>query len=302
MATVGLSKPYYAIYDANNGNPTYSNGGRLGKATELSLELDDTEANILYADNGPAESDNQFTGGTLSVSTDDLLPAPMLGVLGLTLQAMSLPEATTPAPQWIVFDDNQVIPYIGFGGILKAKQNGVVKWIAVVLLKVQFRNPGVAAVTQGETIEWQTKTLTGTVMRSDGPTHKWQLMSTPMDTEADAEAAIKQVLNIPDDVEPTLGTLTLTSAAGTAAGTTNITITPPLTYGNSYVYQVGAEVTLPSTYGEDMATEGWTPWNGMAPITAESGNNIGVVEINSAGQAVAAGQTAVTVNPGGVGG
>ena len=299
MATVGLSKPYYAIYNLNSGNPTYSNGGKLGKATELTLELDDAEANILYADNGPAESDNQFTGGTLTVTTDDLLPAPMLGVLGLLMQAMSIPEATTPAPQWIVFDDNQVIPYVGFGGILKAKQNGVVKWIAVVLLKIQFNNPGVSAVTQGGTIEWQTKTLTAAVMRDDSATHRWQMMSTPMDTEADAEAAIKQILNIPDEGESTLGTLTLISAAGTESGTTNITVTPALTYGNSYVYQVGSAVILPSTYGEDMIEEGWTPWNGMAPITAESGNEIGIVEIDAAGGAVAAGETTVVVNPSG---
>lgn len=299
MATIGLSKPYYAIYNANSGSPTYSSGGKLGKAIELILELDDTEANILRADNGPAESDNQFTGGTMSVSTDDILPAPMLGVLGLKLQAMSLPEASTPAPQWIVYDDSQVIPYVGFGGILKAKQDGVVKWIAVVLLKVQFSNPGVSAVTQGETIEWQTKTLSGVVMRDDSPTHRWQLQSTPMDTEADAEAAIKQVLNIQDPPEPTLGTLTLASAAGTAPNTTNVTVTPALTYGHAYVYQVGADVTLPTEYGEDMLTGDWTPWNGMAPITAASGDNVGVVEINASGLAVAAGKTTVTINSGG---
>lgn len=298
MATIGLSKPYYALYNPNSGNPTYSGGGKLGKATELTLELDDAESNILYADNGPAESDNQFTGGSLSVSTDDLLPAPMLAVLGLKLQAMNLPNAVTPSPQWLVYDDDQEIPYVGFGGIMKAKQSNVVKWIAVVFLKIQFSNPGVSAVTQGETIEWQTKTLSANVMRDDGPKHRWQMMSTPMDTEADAEAAIKQVLNIQDAGEPTLGTLTVTSAAGTASGTTNVTVTPALTYGNSYVYQVGADITLPTTYGEDMIEEGWTPWNGMAPITAENGNKIGVVEIDAAGGAVAAGETTVTANTG----
>ena len=68
---------------------------------------------------------------------------------------------------------------MGFGGIIKAKQSGVTKWIAVVLTKIQFANPGINAVTQGETIEWQTKELTATVMRDDSTKHKWQMQSTP---------------------------------------------------------------------------------------------------------------------------
>ena len=82
MATIGLSKPYYAVYNYNgSGQPTYSNGGVLGKATEMSLSLDAGDANILYADNGPAESDNQFTGGSYSITTDDLLPEPISSLL-----------------------------------------------------------------------------------------------------------------------------------------------------------------------------------------------------------------------------
>lgn len=65
MATIGLSKPYYALYQESGGTVTYSGGGLIGKATEMSLELEGADANILYADNGPAESDNQFAGGTV---------------------------------------------------------------------------------------------------------------------------------------------------------------------------------------------------------------------------------------------
>ena len=65
-----------------------------------------------------------------------------------------------------------------------------------MLPKIQFANPGISAVTQGETIEWQTKELTATVMRDDTADHSWQWMSTPLDTEAEAEAAIQNVLDI----------------------------------------------------------------------------------------------------------
>lgn len=291
MATIGLSKPYYAIYNENGGVPTYSGGGLIGKATEMTLELEGAEANVLYADNGPAESDNQFAGGSLTLSTDDLLPEPMLAILGLKQEAMDIDEITTSSPQWIVYDDDQDIPYVGFGGIIKAKQNNVTKWIAVVLTKIQFANPGVTAVTQGETIEWQTKELTANVMRDDSAKHRWQMMSTPMDTEEDAEAAIKKILNITNP-SPTLGVLTVSSAEGQEIGDTKITVSPAITYGNHYLYQVGTSITLPTAYGESVA-EGYTPWNGMADITAANGQEIGIVEADAENKAAAAGKTTV---------
>lgn len=296
MAKIGLSKPYYAIYNNTGNNVTYTGGGLIGKATELNLELEGADANILYADNAAAESDNQFAGGTLTLSTDDLMPTPMLAILGLKQQPMDLDGASTASPQWLVYDDDQVIPYIGFGGIVKKQINNVTKWVAVVLTKIQFSNPGLDAVTQGETIEWQTTELTATVMRDDSAKHVWQMQSTPMDTEADAEAAIKKALNITDP-NPTLGTLTVSSAAGSESGETKITVAPAITYGNHYVYKTDTAVTLPSSYGEDVS-EGWTAWNGMDDIAATSGNEIGIVEADAAGKAVAAGKTTVTVNGG----
>ena len=295
MATIGLSKPYYAIY-SNDGNiVTYSNGGLIGKATELTLELEEGDSNNFYADNAVAETDNQFSGGTITLSTDDLLPAPMLAILGLKQEAMDVDGVTTASPQWIVYDDDQAIPYVGFGGIIKAKQSGQTKWIAVVFNKIQFANPGISAVTQGETIEWQAKELTATVMRDDSVKHGWQMQSTPMDTEADAEAAIKDALNITNP-NPTLGTLTVSSAAGSESGETEITVAPPITYGNHYVYQVSAEVTLPAAYGEDVSS--WTAWNGMSAIQATTGQEIGVVEADASNKAVKAGKATVTAKEG----
>lgn len=296
MATIGLSKPYYAIYNENGGNPTYAEGALIGKATEMTLELEGADANVLYADNGPAESDNQFAGGTLTISTDDLLPDPMLAILGLKAEAMDLDGTATTAPKWIVYDDDQAIPYVGFGGIIKAKQSGATRWIAVVLTKVQFANPGISAVTQGETIEWQTKELTATVMRDDSTKHTWQMQSTPMNTEADAEAAIKKALGIAG-TNPTLGVLTVSSAEGTETGETKITVTPPKSNNNHYVYKTGATVDLPADYGADVSS-GWTAWNGTDDIAAATGNEIGIVEADAGNKAVAAGKTTVTAKAG----
>ena len=71
MARIGVSKPYYALYNANGNTVTYSDGGLLGRATSVNLSINTSTDNNLYADNGIAESDRQFTDGTLTVGPDE---------------------------------------------------------------------------------------------------------------------------------------------------------------------------------------------------------------------------------------
>lgn len=196
MATIGLSKPFFAIYSENGGVVSYANGGVLGKYTALQLQLENASENILYADNGPAESDSGFAGGTFSVTTDDLRPDVAKAIFGLTEETISAQDVTTAGAKWQVNDDDQVIPYLGVGGVLTKKVDGEVKYVAFVLEKVQFQNNGMDVTTQGETIEWQTPTLEGKLFRSDNAKHSWRRLSTLLDSEADAIAAVKGFLNI----------------------------------------------------------------------------------------------------------
>ena len=71
MATIGVSKPYYGIYNYNaeENTVTYTQGGVMGKATEVNIEIETSEDNNLYGDNAIAETDRQFTGGTLTNSS-----------------------------------------------------------------------------------------------------------------------------------------------------------------------------------------------------------------------------------------
>lgn len=196
MAGIGLSKPYYAVYSNTGTTVTYSEGGLMGKFTEFSLELEGGDANILYADNGPAESDMQFAGGTASYTTDDLLPDIMESIFGLTKESITSEGITSETPSWLLFGDGQEIPYLGVGGIIKKKVGGATKWQAFILPKVQFANPGIEAVTQGESIEWSTPSISASVMRSDAADHRWFMLSSLLDSEADAETAIKEFLSI----------------------------------------------------------------------------------------------------------
>lgn len=199
MARIGLSKPYAAIYTNTGGTVTYSDGALCGKAISLELSLDGGNDNILYADNAPAESDNQFAGGSLSIGTDDLNATVMSSFLGMTEEAIStsgFSDFTTSSPKWYKNNDDQVVPYLGFGAIAKKKIGGVYKYVAIIFNKVQFANLAQSLETQGETISWQTETIEATIMRSDAAKHDWRWISSDLDTESDAEQLIKAALQI----------------------------------------------------------------------------------------------------------
>lgn len=196
MATIGLSKPYYAIYAEAGGVVSYSDGAVMGKATEANISIETSEDNNLYGDNGLAETDRRFANGTLTLSTTDLSQEVSKAILGLTEQAITgIDGVTDTSVKELVYDDTQVTPYLGVGFIIKKKVNGVYKWRGVVLPKVMFSVPEDAATTQGESIEWQTPELTGTIMRDDSATHVWKKEAT-FTTEAQAEAYIKNRLSI----------------------------------------------------------------------------------------------------------
>nr|DAQ50134.1 MAG TPA: tail tube protein [Caudoviricetes sp.] len=196
MATIGLSKPYYAIYSETGGVVSYSDGAVMGKATEANIAIETTEDNNLYGDNGLAETDRRFTNGSLTLSTTDLSQEVSKAILGLTEQAITgVDGVTDTSVKELVYDDTQVTPYLGVGFIIKKKVNGAYKWRGVVLPKVMFSVPEDAATTQGESIEWQTPELTGAIMRDDSATHVWKKEAT-FTTEAQAEAYIKARLGI----------------------------------------------------------------------------------------------------------
>lgn len=199
MATIGLSKPYVSRYTNEGSVVTRTGLGVLGKYTDINISPEGGGDNVLYGDNGPAESDNTFAGGTVTVGTTELLPSMATSILGVVEEAIgTTPALTTTDAKWIVYNDAQSAPYLSLGGILKKKVDGAVKWVAFVLEKIQFSTPSEEATTQGETVEWQTPSLEAVIMRSDAEGHPWKRMSTLLDSEADAEALLKAYLNITD--------------------------------------------------------------------------------------------------------
>lgn len=99
------------------------------------------------------------------------------------------------------------------------------------------------------------------------------------------------IATITFDEDGSLDNLSVTSAAGSSSGKTKITVTPELTSGNSYKYKTAADMKLPE-YGANVRT--WSNWDGSSEITAETGNEICIVECDSTYKAVKAGIATVT--------
>lgn len=98
-------------------------------------------------------------------------------------------------------------------------------------------------------------------------------------------------LNGAPTLSDTLPELKVVSVAGTA-GKTLIYVNPALTGGNTYVYKTASNVDLPAL--DTVLTTGWTAWNGAAEITATTGHEIAIVEINATNEAVKGGLATVT--------
>lgn len=97
------------------------------------------------------------------------------------------------------------------------------------------------------------------------------------------------VVTISDDT--TLGTLTVTSAAGTKSGDTKVNIEPGLETGHLYKYKVDAsEVEV--KYGQSVRN--WMPWDGKSDITAATGQTITIVECDNTYKALKSGSDEVT--------
>lgn len=94
------------------------------------------------------------------------------------------------------------------------------------------------------------------------------------------------------DTSPTLGTLTVESAAGTSSGTTKITVTPAKENpANVYKYKIGSAAET-VVYGQNV--KNWSLWDGESDITAANGQTITVVEADGTYQAQKSGSDTVT--------
>ena len=178
MATIGLDKLFYArITEDEDGNETYATPASLAKAMTAELSVELAEA-TLYADDGAAEIVKEFQSGTLSLGVADIGSAVAEDLTGAKI------------------DDNKVLVSASEDGgdpvavgFRAKKANG--KYRYFWLYRVKFGIPATNLTTKGESIEFSTPTIEGTVLRRNKVdakgTHPWKAEVSEDDTGVSVE-------------------------------------------------------------------------------------------------------------------
>ena len=191
----GYSKPYVALYSANEGVISYSSGMPLARGVSVAVSSESSDGVNFYADNVTAESvGGVFTGATITMVVDGLKDNARKLIMGLP--APSSVTVGSGTVDVFDYDDRQVIPNVGIGFIVRYMENGVTTYSPVVFTKAAFNVDGIEAATQEESIDFQTTELEATLMRDDSANHTWRRIAVDQATEAEAENVIKAMLNV----------------------------------------------------------------------------------------------------------
>lgn len=173
MATIGLDKLFYAkLTNGADGDETYDTPKQLAKAMNVGLSIELAEA-ILYADDGAAEIVKEFKKGTLSLGIDDIGSKAASDLTGAIIDKNGVVVSTS--------EDGGEPVAIGFRA---KKSNG--KYRYFWLYRVIFGIPATNLTTKGESVEFSTPTIEGTVTRRNKVDakgkHPWKAEVTEGDT------------------------------------------------------------------------------------------------------------------------
>lgn len=164
MAKIGLDNFRYSkLTEGTDGTPSYAGAKKPAKAIDCKVTIENNSAE-LYADDGLAESDYTFKKGTVALTIDEDDDTTLAELLGHTIG-----EASGQNAGELTRKDTDVAPFVGFGRILTKLVNGAYKYKVEFLPKVKFSEPSQEDSTKGESVEFKTSTLEGTVMKlADG--------------------------------------------------------------------------------------------------------------------------------------
>ena len=224
MALIGLNNFWYSkLTEAQDGTPTFDGAKSFGKAVSCSVSITNNSAS-LYADDALAEQDNSFQSGTVTLGVDDDREATFADILGHSITAEG--EVT--------YNTNDVAPWVALARIVVKMVNNVTVYKALILYKVKFAEPSEDENTKGESVEFSTPSIEGTIATlANGD---WKTSKT-FSTKAEALAFIQSVLGN--------GTVTYNVVYDANGGSGSIA-TVNVTAGNSTTLAAGTSLTPPS--------------------------------------------------------
>ena len=195
----GYSFPRVALYTNTQGTVSYSGGMALARGVDVNIEPSTGDVENFYADNRLAESaGGVFTGGTVTLTVDGLKEAARTLIMGLPEPEQITVGEGQQQQQVDVYNygDNQAIPYVGIGFVVRMMEENVTTYRPFVLTKCIFNQEGLEAETQEENISFQTSELEAQVMRDDSANHNWKKVGADQATEEAAVAVVNAILGI----------------------------------------------------------------------------------------------------------
>jgi len=244
MAKLGLKYPVAAIATDTGSAMTYAGGWVFAKAinADITINVNDIKSS---SDDAVSETDKSFKDGSLTVGIDDFSSESKVKALGYVEGAVI--DAVTGEKE--LTTAGAYAPYLGYGFYSKGRKTSVNYWRAVWLIKIQFGEPSDSFKTQGETVEFQTESLTASIMTAswDSTFYKQEAR---FSTEAAAIAWLRAKAGLTVDASNNItvlatanGTLTPTFAAATrnysCVCTGNLTLTATFAAGAAKVYVDG---------------------------------------------------------------
>ena len=186
MAIIGLKRPIIApITEETTSATTYGAGRVLAKAISANVSINNAGTEPLYADDEASETASGFSDGTVEIGIDDLSDSIAAYILGHTITNVGGVDE-------LVASTDDIGPYLGLGFVRIRVKSGVKSYQAKIIKKVQFQEPSEETTTKGKEIEWQTPSLTGSILVPADK--KWKRQAT-FATEADATNWIDGILN-----------------------------------------------------------------------------------------------------------
>lgn len=187
MAKIGLTSLYYSkLTEAVDGTPSYDGAKTLGKAVSANVSITNNSA-TLYADDVLVEQDNSFQSGSITLGCDEDADTVFADLLGHTI-------TTGTGGGVVTKKSTDVAPYVAVGRVITKMVSGVYYYKAEVLYKVKFAEPSQEDSTKGESLEFRTSEIEGTISAlADG---SWATGKT-FSSKADAVAFITSIMGAP---------------------------------------------------------------------------------------------------------
>lgn len=273
MPYIGLRKP---IIGKRNADGTYDDPIRYGKAVAMTITPNYAEGNF-FADDAQDEYDKEFTNADVTLGSN---------YVPIKAEPILFGHEIDEENGRVIFDANDQSNDVGVGIMRVEKINGVRKYTAIFLPKAKFSEPSEDYETKGESITYKNPSVSGKATPVDGA--RWKETEI-CDTQSEALNWIYGMFG------KNMGELNVQSTASTTAdGKTKLTVTPEKEETNTYVYKTGTKVELPAYDDTCNAASGWKEWDGTSEITANTGDEITVVEITKDSLARKAGSATVT--------